>query len=377
MMHDSGPVPAFTLEQFRNMGGERNPEDADRPREVFHIPPTPEQEKLSEDGLYCRAPFQHVRKAWDATTLSELFRCPRRFDYSMQQGFGPPGARTDLVFGQGFHSGLEALDIAFLDGKPHAEAIDLALAAALESVSRQSDGSWKLFTGDMTEKRGGYKTAATLLRAVQWYAEDNYPGPITPMRMPNGAPAIEVSFRIPLPITAPDGDRYLLIGHLDGMGTMGNFASYVRERKTTKSALGQFYWKQWNPAIQPFTYDLAASVLYKGQDWLPPLQGVMMEAAQIGVNFARFERKPIPRTEGQREEWLATIVSKIQEYERRALLPPSDVGEEGRFAPNYAACSMYGGCHFAPVCTQDPTRQQITLEQQYEKRPLWNPMEVR
>ena len=358
---------------------------------------------LTGDDLYCKPPFQRVRKAWDATTLGAAV-CFRKFDLEIQQGW-TGFSDLDIRFGQAYHSGAEALDRAFVAGKTQDEGTREAVEAALEVFCRgpvdparpwETAGRWRRM-GDPNDPTfcNNYKNPVTLQRAMFWYAEDNWPGPVKPVKLPEGlflpgmmaaagSAAVEVSFRIPLPIRAPDGEPYILCGHLDGIGLFGG-ASWVRERKTTASSFGANYWKRWAPNVQVNTYDLAGALLLKGEKWLPPLAGVLMEACQVGVTFARWERRGINRTDGLREQFLGEVCTIIKDAEARATAAEAGsgkvaglrVGPEGRWPANSRVCSLYGGCHFAPVCTRDPSKHQEALMAAYRQKAPWNPLTVR
>ena len=65
-----------------------------------------------------------LQRAWDATSLDSLLRCPRYYQYNILEGW-----RRDndtLNFGKWYHEALEAFDGTRLDGSSTEEALDNA-----------------------------------------------------------------------------------------------------------------------------------------------------------------------------------------------------------------------------------------------------------
>lgn len=313
--------------------------------------------------LYCRTD-PRVRKAWDASSLSVLFECERKFDLLVQQGWSSEGGEHHTVFGSAYHAGLQAYEEAKLNGRPKEEAIEDALLAAFNHYANFDDEG--VFTGyTMSEDKA--KTLYTCLRALVWYADVADHEDFETVRLANGRPAVEVSFRLPLPdwCPSPDGDPYILCGHIDRVArniTEPNGPLYVIDYKTTKSALTSFWLKQYNPNIQAFVYDLAAPVLFPDQ----PFRGVIFDVMQTGVTFSRFTREPIHRTDEQREEFLRVLMHKIEQA--------TEAAQAGHWFPNYSACMLHGGCRLRDVCKKTPGLRDNFLSSNFTKGEPWNPL---
>lgn len=208
------------------------------------------------------------------------------------------------------------------------------------------------------------KNRHTLLRAVVWYVdEQREEGGVQPYKFPDGKPAVELSFAIPLPINNPDGEPYLLCGHIDSLVEFGDEVG-IRERKTTAKTLGDRYFDQYTPDIQIDTYDLVGSVMFP--DLLS--RWVMLEAAQTAEGFARFHRHFIHSTEGRRSEFLNDLIGWINRAEADA--------KNGYYPKNEAACYAHGGCQFREICNKDPASRQRWLEAEFTKKH-WNPLKAR
>ncbi len=202
---------------------------------------------------------------------------------------------------------------------------------------------------------------SSLIRLLVAYGDDLAKSAVKPI-MHNGAPAVEVPFVFPIELDTPDGTPYMLCGWLDGLVDLAG-DHYTRERKTTTTTLGKYYFRQWNPSVQMDLYDLAGAV----KAWPDAdVRGVIVEAFQLGVGVCRYDRERINRTARQRAEFLQDVKAAIKTAERDAL---------NGYYPRYSSvCSMYGGCQFQElVCSVDPTQRVRHLKDDFEKRP-WNPL---
>jgi hypothetical protein len=222
---------------------------------------------------------------------------------------------------------------------------------------------WEMIAPDKNKNRN------TLLRTVLHYC-DTSDDRVVPYKFPDGTPAVELTFVLPLPLESPDGTPYLLTGNLDGMVSFAG-ETVARERKTTKSTPGSYFFARYAPDPQIDTYDLATYVLYS--DLLDPKpHGVMVEVTQVTQNFSLIERQIVSVPEERREEWLRELQVWIKQAEGYA--------REKFWPKNTASCNANGGCQFRDVCKQAPHLRQNLLEhgEKYERREKrWNPLEVR
>ncbi len=319
-----------------------------------------------------------LQLAWDATSLRSLATCPRKYEYEMVRGLRTGGGNTATSFGSYFHSAVEEFDKARCRGETVAVAARVALRWVLANSGEYDAGFsdetgfcapvWRPWAGD------GKKTRHALVRAVIWYCDAQQDvGGVQPYAFPDGTPAVELSFRLPLgrefsPAAAGYGlhapEPYLLCGHMDSLATFGG-QTFVRERKTTEKTLGGYYFDNYSPDPQVDTYSVAASVLF------PELKiaGVLLEATQSAVQFARFHTQPLYRTPEQREEWLGEVLGLIAEaesYARAAYWPRRT-----------AVCGLYGGCPFRKVCSRSPgVRPHFLASAEFVER-RWDPLQVR
>ena len=96
--------------------------------------------------------------------------------------------------------------------------------------------------------------------------------------------------------------------------------------------------------------------------------GAVIDATQIGVNFARFGRRFASRVEAHQQEWIVDLSYWMSQLD---LCLRSD-----RWPHNTEACNKYGGCQFRSVCFASPLGRSTILEHEV-KVEHWDPLRVR
>lgn len=210
------------------------------------------------------------------------------------------------------------------------------------------------------------KNRVSLVRAVIWYIEeqpeDMDQAGLKPYAFPDGRPAVELSFKIPLDLKTPFGESYILAGHMDSiMETSDGTERFITDNKTTKKPMGKAFFAGYNPSVQVQLYDIAGSILYPSLN----IRGVAIEGAQILSDGARFGIQPFPQTEAQREESLTNILDWIKIAEGYAM--------KGHWPMATANCWL---CPFKSICSKDPEVREMFLRADFEVRK-WNPLEER
>jgi len=305
---------------------------------------------------------------WDSTSLGEFKLCPRKYFYTIILGYAPRGESVHLTFGLHYHSSLEAYDHAKSAGANHAEALRAAIRHAAKVT-------WNEKLGRPWLSDDSYKNRETLIRTIVWYLDQFREDPLNTVQLANGRPAVELSFRFETSYTAPGGLPYLLSGHLDRLGTLDG-TPYVLDRKTTKSALSARYFEEYSPDNQFTLYSLAGRVVYNTD-----VKGIIVDAAQIGANFSRFQREFVYRTQAQLDEWYHDLGYWLEQAERMALeidAQPVENPLEAAFAypMNDKACRLYGGCPFRSICAKSPESRARWLKADFVSR-RWDPLVAR
>jgi hypothetical protein len=308
----------------------------------------------SADNSSFSAILPNFQLAWDSTSSGAFLECPRKYYYSLIIGKEPRGASTHLVFGQHYHKAHELFHHARAAGADFDEALATAVRYCLEA------------TWDADLQRGWLsdlpqKNRLTLVRSIIWYYEHFRDDPIETIVLANGKPAVELSFRVEIG-EAPTGESLYMCGHIDRLGLFQE-QPYVCDYKTTTSALSADYFTRYSPDHQFSLYDFASDIVYK-----IPTKGVIVDAAQIGVTFSRFQRGFVHRTPEHREEWFRDFTLLISEAYNYA--------EENYWPMNRKSCGLYNGCPFRSVCAKSPTVRESWLESGFSNRQ-WDPLKIR
>ena len=305
------------------------------------------------DAQTAQSPFlpgTQIQFAWDSTSLGWLKACPRQYQLSMIDGWRPKGNQVNLTFGILYHEALEHWDRLMVSGG----TVDKTFA--LREVVREAlRASWGWSSGHTAKNR------ENLIRSIIWYLDEFATDPLETVRLANGKPAVELSFKMELdwgPETAQP-QPYVLCGHLDRIVSFSG-GIYVTDRKTTGSTIGSDYFGRFDLDNQMSLYTIAANIVFH-----TPVKGIIIDGAQIAVGFTRFARGMTYRTPSQTEEWLRDLHYWLAQAESFAAASHWPMNEKSCFL-----------CAFKRVCSKDPTVRQSILESDFEKRP-WNPLEIR
>jgi hypothetical protein len=299
-------------------------------------------------------PLQQL--AWDSTSLGALKRCPRYYQYNIIEGYAAKIESVHLRFGSEYNNALVTYHKRRAAGADKETATLAAVRYAFEHTwDNALDRPW---TSDEPTK-----TRETLIRTIIWYLDRFEDDPLQTLILANGEAAVELPFRIHLDIDSNiTGEPYLLCGYLDRKATMG-LGDWITDWKTSKYQLDQKYFEKYSPNNQVSQYSFAGTMM-----GAKPVEGVVIDACQLGVTFSRFQRGNIPRTPPQLEEWLHDSIIHIRQNETYV--------EANYWPMNDTACDMYSGCPYRQVCSKSPNIRQRVLEGLYHKRS-WDPLVVR
>lgn len=350
-----------------------------------------------------------LQTAWDSTSLGALMFCPRYYQYAHLEGWS--GSTVDLEFGTYAASGFEQYQKLRIAGATKDAATLAVVRTTLTSTWKDGnpvlgryENQWKCTgvtpyknakgnkaicpnahkavwfpyphpmecgtCGSPVRLQRNYipahnaKNRQSLLRTLIWYIDsqpEDLDNGLRPYVFPDGTPAVELSFRVPLPWQSPYGDQYLLTGHNDYLGAFGE-ELWTVDNKTTTKGLSTKFWEGYSPHYQIDTYDLTAALAYPNL----PIRGVMLDAAQVTTDGVRFGRHPFYKTEAQREEHLETIRFWIRQAEAFA--------EANSYPMNKRNCWL---CPFKNVCNKDPEERERFLRADFTKREIWNPLTPR
>lgn len=323
-----------------------------------------------------------LQYAWDSVSLGVFMSCPRKYQYLILEGWTPrsPNFAIALDFGILFHSGLEFYHKARAIGCEH----DLAVAEMIKKLvleTRYSHLPTAIEIEEMKEahdededdgitlRNSKVRTRYHLLRALVWYLEHYANDPITTHLLRDGSAAVEVSFRVELPISPSfitgQEHPFILSGHLDRVGVL-NQSLFVVDYKTTKSLSSQFF-AAFSLSHQLSGYTFAGRVALE-----EPISGVIIDGIALQVGGCKFSRAPSPRSQTQLEEFFANVSEITANAERYAIA----LADNPKFLYPMNTQSCYF-CEFKQVCSQPPEMRRRFLAMSYEQKPAWNPLENR
>lgn len=300
------------------------------------------RKSFTEDGL---------QFAWDATSLTMASECPRKYQLSILEGWKPLSTSHHLLFGGWYATALEHFYKHVALGKPIEDALEEVVHEALVST-------W--INGEAWNSNDSAKSRYTLIRSIIAYIDefgDESEAGIKTMILENGQPACELSFSFEL------ADGILYCGHIDRVVEMHG-VPYVMDQKTTGTTITQHFFSKFTPDIQMTGYTLAGKIVLK-----IPVRGVIIDGAQIAVNFTKFLRGFTYRTQEEIAEWIDDALSVIRRTQGYL--------KDGYYPKNTTACGNFGACQFRSVCGSDPRMRQNELESNFFKAELWDPLERR
>lgn len=310
-----------------------------------------------------------LQLVWDNTSMSLFKTCPRKYQLTMLDGWKSKRPALPLTFGILYHAALEHYDIAKSSGATHEEAVRVAVRVALQDSRTEDNKPW--------ETDCSKRNLLNLVRAVVWYLDHFETDPCQTLQLDNGQPAVELTFKFALP--EPELDHwkplgeYMLSGHLDRVVSFCD-EIYVQDRKTTAGYLTDNYFRDFDMSGQMSQYTYAANVVLKAES----ARGVIIDAVQLGVGFARFQRGITSRTPRQLSEWHQSTCDALQ-YLETLVQRTADYAAKGiryDWPMNVESCDKYAGCVFRDICSKDAAVRSNFLKSDFKKE-IWNPAQSR
>lgn len=318
-------------------------------------------------------PASTLQFAWDSVSLTAAMACWRRYQYAIIEGLQPkgPARAIALDFGIAFHKALEWYENLKAEGLDHDEATRQTVLKLVgyshymklpttEEAEAEAAAAAADEDGDdgISTRNTKIRTRYHLMRAVVWYLEHYREDEAKTLIQPSGKPAVEVSFRIPIPVDV-GGRQALLVGHIDRAATL-NGHTYVSDYKTTKGLSRQFF-SDFELSHQLTGYSLAGSVIFE-----QPISGIIIDGIALQVGGAQFKRQITKRSEGQISEYLDTVANTLSEAEYHA--------ETQLYPMNTSACYF---CQFKELCSKPPEYRENYKQMLYDRTSPWNPLENR
>jgi hypothetical protein len=298
--------------------------------------------------------------AWDSTSVTAFATCPRKYYYSILQGWTSELRSVHLVFGGHYATALEHYHKHRAVGMEHEDAERLVvLEAMLETWDHDRDDNGLRIpgTGKPQDWLHASKTRDTLIRSIVWYLETYKNDPMQTVILANGKAAVEYSFSVNL------NNEYIYCGHIDRLVNYGGDI-YVQDQKTSGAQITGKFFDNFSPDYQMTGYTWAGDIAFA-----LPVKGVVIDAAYIAVGFTDFGRGFVGRNTPQLEEFREEVLHYI------GLAKACH--ESGYYPMNRTACGNYGGCEFRKVCSSVPGIRKNLLEGGFKKRDRWDPLKRR
>lgn len=339
------------------------------------LPPSLESMPPALNSSFSRD-LPSLQLAWDSTSLGALKVCPRYYQLSTILGRVPSEeVNVHLKFGKEFHAAIEHYDHCRARGMDYEIAVRSAVRFAILST-------WNFNLHRPWTSGDPYKNRETLLRAVVWYLDQFGPDdPAETVILENGKPAVELSFRFDLEVQSITGENFMLCGHFDKRVRFAG-RRYTKDIKTTKSQLGEGYFSRYSPDNQMSLYDIASVVVFPpeldvDESGKPePYGGLMIDAVQLLITGARFQRGIVTRTPRQRDEFLRDTIAWIrlaEHYAQANYWPMNDKSCMMFSGWNSDLESWHGGCPYRGICGEDPGVRDDILASAFIQR-TWDPL---
>jgi hypothetical protein len=163
------------------------PKQLDRPteRELDQV--------LAERQSFSQRSHPAGNWSWTPRAVKAMFHCPRRYYYELILGLRTPQQSRDLIFGLAYQEALVEYELCRAGGGSHEHSIQSALQVGLIRgkdlpVDPKADGEGTT----PIKKRKDMLALAIVTYCDQFGIND----PIQTLRLTNGKPAVELSFRL-------------------------------------------------------------------------------------------------------------------------------------------------------------------------------------
>lgn len=322
--------------------------------------PTPPLLTPTVPGEFPHYVDSSMRSAWAA--------CKRKHLWSTILALYPTGKSVHLIAGGAFAAGMEAArKRVFCSPSPEAVSHYDCLEAAFVAFQKE----W----GDYIAPDNHAKSFVNTFCALDYYLTlyPPYSDNLQPLIRPDGSPAVEYTFAIPLEdcLHPQTGDPILFVGRFDMLGeyvTPEARIPCIIDEKTTYS-MGVGWADSW---------DLRGQFL--GYLWALRQQGLKISHAAIrGVAIQKTQFKvetalpEYPDHLIERWAWQLRkdVLDMIEAYNNVGFDALESPWLDDMYPYNFAdSCASYGGCAFARLClAKDPEPFFINYI-----RHRWNPL---
>lgn len=305
----------------------------------------------------------------DNSSLERFTTCPRSAQYYLCSRREAAEDRTALTFGKIIHKVLETYYKNLNRSIAEREALMLTTAA-------QEFQSWQPPEGD-------YRNYDIACQVIEAYCKSFPLEEFRILSLPEGGPAIEVPFAVPLgeievgaEIYVQEGEETPRLQHLDKLPlvwqgridliyeTQGRVS--LMDHKTT-SMMGPSYFKEFELSHQVYGYVWAASQLLKRAVYGFNVNALAIRKPTKTGKGIELVRQIVPLDQCLLDEWIDDtlhIVSDFVENVRRGYFPKHTKWCVGK----------YGECPYRSVCAIPPDQRELMLMSGVFKTVDWSPL---
>lgn len=318
----------------------------------------------------------------DNSSYTVITACPRQGMYNTSFKRRSSHSKPALHFGKVIHEALEYRD------KQPGLVITPAIEQGMIDIIQQGF--------ELGQNADDYRNSSYAIQLIKEYNR-KYPVETHPAYVtPDGTPAVEMPFAIPLcditinqPVLVTDPDLNSgqpTIRHIDKIqivftGKIDKVAIYksnlyVFDHKTSSMG-GDYFFEEFETGSQFKGYVYAAQKLLN-----QPIKGAIINAifnrklTKTGKGI-EFQRAPINYHPDVIEEWLEsftqTAIDQIQRHLHQSAHP---LNPHVAFPMNSPACkTKYGTCQFFQICSLPPSLREQQLRSSLYEDNTWNPLD--
>ena len=298
----------------------------------------------------------------DSTMLSTWRSCRRKYFWQVLHQLSSSSRSIHLVAGGAFAAGMEAARrLAFDGSRVRRASHDDLLEAAYPAFARE----WGDYPIEEDHNKSFFNTFQGLANYLLQYPPQE--DPVQPLKRPDGSPAVEFTFAIPLHEAPPHPETrepFLFVGRFDMLGNYNELPCIVDEKTTSYIGTqwangwrlrGQFMGYIW--ACQQLGYELDVAVI-RGI-------GLLKRDYPIATGIEKYPRYLI-------ERWYRQLIMDlngiIDAYVHLTEINPNP---DKSYPYNFSdACSAYAGCPYVDLCSAGTPENFFGA---YVRR-LWNPL---
>ena len=319
----------------------------------------------------------------DNSSLTDCVSCPRKACYKHLQRRQLVKNRAALFFGGAIHSALEVRALnctGLVDNTCRALMID-RLAEIYADVDMDGD----------------YRNLEYAINTIDKYNEVYRFDPMPPITLPDGRPAVELPFAIPvgsvsvnstIAIIDPDennGEPFetyieklpvVFTGKIDRITNHQNEMLLLDHK--TSSMGGPTFFDEFYISLQFKGYKWAAEQLVGS-----PINGVVIDGIicrpplKSGSVNHTFDRQTIYIADECVQEWQTSFMLSVQEWVNQVTRQSDfDSDHAQAFPMRTGQCvTKYGKCEYFDVCMLPPNQRETMLHSGLYEEHFWSPLE--